>query len=242
VTGNERRHVLISGASGGIGVALVDAFKAGGHHVTGFDLSDSEASSSCDRFVKGDIRDPEACLAAVEAASDARGRLHVLVNSAGINSWQPFVEMDLELARSIFEVNVWGTVCLTRSAASALIAAPAAAVVTITSINGELGMRSGAAYGMSKSALTALTKTLAVEWAEHDVRVNAVAPAIVPTAMNAAMRVDEEFIAWKLSGIPMRRMVEPSEVASAVVFLAGSGASSITGEVLHTDGGAAIAG
>lgn len=238
----ERRHVLVTGASGGIGTAIVEAFVASGQHVTGFDLTTPVETQSFDAFVEGDIRSPEDCAKAVEAAVDASGHLHVLVNSAGINMWEPFVEMDVEKAHGLFDVNVWGTVQMTRSAAPALFAASDAAVVTITSINGELGMRAGAAYGMSKSALTALTKTLAVEWAEHGVRVNAVAPAIVPTAMNAAMRVDEEFLAWKLSGIPLGRMVDASEVAAAIHFLAGSGASSITGEVLHTDGGAVIAG
>lgn len=164
------------------------------------------------------------------------------MNSVGINMWEPFVEMDVEKAHGLFDVNVWRIVQMTRSAAHALFAASDAAVVTITSINGELGMRAGATYGMSKPALTALTKTLAVEWAEHGVRVNAVALAIVPTAMSAAMRVDEEFLAWSLSGIPLGRMVDASEVAAAIHFPAASGASSITGEVLHTDGGAVIAG
>ncbi|HEY1670699.1 MAG TPA: SDR family oxidoreductase [Trebonia sp.] len=124
----------------------------------------------------------------------------------------------------------------------ALAASPCASVVVITSTSGHLGFRNSSAYAMSKIALTGLVRSLAVEWAGHPVRVSAVAPAIVPTAMNAEVRKQAGYLDKKLEGIPLGRVIEASEVAGAVAFLAGPRSSGITGATLNVDGGAIVMG
>lgn len=235
-----RPVALVSGSGGGIGRAVVATLERDGFHVAGLDLAGAGGGASLE--VSADITRYDECEAAVARVLAQTLRLDALVNCAGTNLRAPLVEVDLDRARRLFDINVWGTVHLTRACYEALSRSPQASVVTITSINGELGIAGGSAYGMSKAALTALVRTLAVEWAPVPIRVNAVAPAIVPTAMNAEVREIPGYLERKLDGIPLRRLIEPEEVAEAVAFLAGPRSSAVTGDTIFVDGGAVVQG
>jgi NAD(P)-dependent dehydrogenase (short-subunit alcohol dehydrogenase family) len=234
----ERREViLLSGAAGGIGNSIAAVLSNRGYSVVGFDIAFTE-KGDCAIIVEGDVTSPIDCDTAVRVASE-HGDLIGLVNAAGMYSSALFEDTSISQAKELFEVNVWGAFNLMQAASGPLRSSDRGSVVNITSTSGELGIVGGSAYGLSKAALTALTRTVAVEWAPS-VRVNAVAPSIVPTPMNALARARPGFEEAKIRTIPLGRMIEAVEVAKAVAFLISVDSSGTTGETLHVDGGVTI--
>ncbi|MBO0772401.1 MAG: SDR family oxidoreductase, partial [Actinobacteria bacterium] len=127
-----------------------------------------------------------------------------------------------------------------RAAVRLLRAAPAPAVVNLGSTAGAVAVAGSAAYGVSKAAIMHLTKILALEWAPAGIRVNAVAPSIVPTAMTEDVRQSNEYMTAKLATIPLGRMVTREEVAQAVAYLCSPAAAMTTGQTLFVDGGVTV--
>lgn len=242
MSGDDRRVALVTGSGGGIGQRIVACLQRDGFIVVGLGRSGASSEIEPDRQLACDLRDPADCARAIEAVRAEFGRLGVLVNCAGVNQWQTFEDFAPDDARQVFATNVWGTLAITSAAADLLKDGRQGSVVMVTSTAGERGIAGSAAYGMTKAALGSLVRTLAVEWAAIPVRVNAVSATIVPTAMNEAIRASEEYLAQKLSTIPLGRMIEPDEVAEAVAFLAGPRSSGITGDTIHVDGGVTMRG
>lgn len=237
---NVDRVALISGALGGIATAAIPTLVAEGFEVVGLDHRPGTSGGALD--LVADVTDRTSCGEAIARVRDEFGRLDALIHCAGINLTQPFADLDLTAAGRVMDVNLWGTVNLTHAATGLLTSRPNSSMVVLTSTNGDRGYVGGAAYGMSKGALGALVRTLAVEWAAIPVRVNAVAPAIVPTQMNADRRTTPGFTDAKVAAIPIGRMIDPREAAEAIAFLAGSRSSAITGITLPVDGGTTIRG
>ncbi len=142
--------------------------------------------------------------------------------------------------RDVLDVNLGGTIRMCRAALWLLRAAPAPAVVNLGSTAGAVAVAGSAAYGVSKAAIMHLTRILAFEWAPEGIRVNAVAPAIVPTAMTEDVRQSAEYMRTKLAAIPLGRMATPDEVAQAVAYLCAPAAAMTTGQTLFVDGGLTI--
>lgn len=231
---------LLTGSEGEIGAAITSTLQRDGFRVVGLDRE--RRNSGVDQFHQVDITDEVAATQVAASSVAEAGRLDAVVHCAGVMLREPFETLDLAKARAVFDVNIWGALAVMQGALPALRGERPGSVTFITSVNGQLGMVGGTAYGMSKAALHSLVRTWAVEWGPDDVRVNAVSPAIVPTEMNRAVRSDPDYLAAKLAGIPLGRMIEISEVAEAVAFLAGPRSSGITGAVLQVDGGALIKG
>lgn len=166
------------------------------------------------------------------------GGADILVNNAAISPHVEAVENLQDDAWSeIFRVNLEGTVRVTRAVGAAMLANKSGAVVNITSIGSVRALPRIAAYNASKGALAALTKTMAIEWAQRGVRVNAVAPAYVETEMTAEVLRHDKLRRWVEDRTPMGRFGQPEEVALPVVFLCSDAASYITGTTLYVDGG-----
>jgi NAD(P)-dependent dehydrogenase (short-subunit alcohol dehydrogenase family) len=243
------RVALITAASRGIGLAAARRLLDEGAQVcitarraAGLD----EAVASLDRptdviSVAGRADDPAHQADAVRTAIERFGRLDVLVNNAGINpSYGPLMELEESVARKIMEVNVLAALSWVRHArGQGLGAHPGAAVVNIASLAGLLPSPGIAYYGVSKSALIGLTGQLAEELAP-DVRVNAVAPAVVKTRFATTLYEGREEQVAK--AYPLGRLGEPADVASAVAFFASTDASWITGQTLLLDGGLTLRG
>ena len=234
------REALVTGGADGIGLAIAQALAAQGHRVTIADLDGDKAVQRAaglgpdHRGLACDITDEAQAIAAA-----TRAPFDVLVNNAGIgDSHLPTLEQDLLAFRRVLDVHLAGSFLMTREVARGMIARGRGAVVNLASIAGLTGLPRRNAYGAAKAGIVAMTRSMACEWAGLGLRVNAVAPAFVDTALVRKLadagRIDLSAIARRT---PIGRLIAAREVAAAVAFLASDAASGITGAVLPVDGG-----
>lgn len=165
------------------------------------------------------------------------GAVHILVNCAGVTARLPTLDCPEELWQQIFDTNLTGTLRACQIFGAGMLKQGNGSIINIASLSSFVAFHEVAAYGASKAGVAALTKSLAVEFAPHGVRVNAIAPGIFPTALNGDLlsgtpRGDEEIMRT-----PMARFGIPEEVAGAAIFLASRASSFVTGEILVVDGG-----
>lgn len=240
---------VVTGGAKGIGRAVAQAFVDAGARVvvadrdaTAGEATASELAGGTDAraaFVALDVTDSVAVAAAASTVVDRFGTPDILVNNAGIVHNAPATEVAADDWYRVIDVNLNGVFFTAQAFGRPMVAARRGSIVNISSICGSVPVfpQAQAAYNASKAGVNLLTKSLAVEWAPHGVRVNAVAPGYVATELTLAGRSKPEWFETWLRMTPMGRLAEPSEVATAVLFLASDGASYVTGSVLMVDGG-----
>lgn len=241
--------VLVTGAARGIGLATAKRFLADGWRVGLLDIDDAgleKAVAEIDRpgetlALTCDIADPRQVSAAFEALVARFGRLDALVNNAGTAVFKPLLETTYDEWQRVLAVNLSGPFLTTQLAAPLMADAGGGAVVNITSISGLRASTLRVAYGTSKAALKHLTKQQAVELSALGIRVNAVAPGPVETAMAKAVHSPEIRADYR-DAIPLGRYGLEEELAESIFFLCSDRASYITGQVLAVDGGFDAAG
>ena len=187
--------------------------------------------------VEADVTQEKAIEAMFAAAP---GRVDILVNNAGIAIRRPSVELSAEDWNKVVDVNMTAVFLCARAAARRMIAdGQGGAIVNVASIMGLSGggLYPNISYQTTKGAVVNMTRALAVEWAAHGIRVNAVAPTWVRTPFIQPILAQPELVARIEAMTPMRRMAEPEEVASAILFLASPAAAMVTGHTLPVDGG-----
>ncbi|MGU3493041.1 SDR family NAD(P)-dependent oxidoreductase [Xanthobacteraceae bacterium A53D] len=249
MTASQDKVALITGAARGIGLATAKRFLADGWRVGMLDIEAEmlaaavEALGVQDRALAlpCDVADRAGVTAAVDALVARFGRLDALVNNAGVAVFKPILDIEDGEWDRVMAVNLAGPFNCTRAAAREMRKTGGGAVVNITSISGLRASTLRAAYGTSKAGLAHLTKQLAVELGEIGIRVNAVAPGPVETAMaklvhSPAIRADYK------DAIPLARYGLEEELAEAIFFLCSDRASYITGQELAVDGGFDAAG
>ncbi|MEZ5099091.1 MAG: SDR family oxidoreductase [Thermoleophilia bacterium] len=185
----------------------------------------------------GDVGDPDAAEAMVARTADELGGIHVLVNNAGVLLPEHSLKLTLESWERTLRVNLTGPMLVSVAAARRMAGDGGGAIVNVTSIAAEEGFPGSAAYCASKGGLQMLTRVLAIDLAEHGVRVNAIAPGIIRTPMTEPLYRSEEALARVLAPIPLARQGEPADLVGAAVYLASDLAAWVTGETIRVDGG-----
>ena len=239
---------LVTGAARGIGLATAQRFLSEGWAVGLMDWDAGElavamrALGQSERVLELplDVSKPEDAENAVARMREKFGRLDALVNNAGVAEFGGVMETSLDVWREIMDVNLTGPFLMTKAAVP-VMRERGGAIVNITSISSLRASTLRVAYGTSKAGLAHLTKQLAVELASYGIRVNAVAPGPVDTAM--ALKVHTKEIRRDYhDAIPLNRYGLPEELADAIYYLCGPQSSYITGQVLAVDGGFEAAG
>ena len=252
----ENRVAVVTGAAQGLGLAIARRLARDGASVLLCDLQEEKvrgvaAAMAGDGLqaesVPLDVTDGPAVTAVFEETFRNRGRLDILVNSAGLGQKvTPTVELDGEEWRRILEVNLTGTFLCCRAAGRFMRRHESGSMVNLASINAHSPAALVAAYNAAKAGVASLTRTLAVELAAYGVRVNAVSPGPVYTDFNRRTMAQrsrtlgisrDEMVERVRQAIPLGRWGEPRDIASMVAYLCGSEASWITGQVFQVNGG-----
>ena len=239
----EGRTAVITGAAQGLGLAIAEAFVAEGANVVLGDLNEEAVQEAAKNLGVGDRAVGMACnvveLAQVEAlvnkANEVFGSVDVMVNNAGITRDATMRKMTEEQFDQVIDVHLRGTWNGLKSASAVMREQEnGGSIINVSSISGKVGMLGQTNYSAAKAGIVGMTKAAAKEVGFKNVRVNAIQPGFINTAMTAAMRQD--VIDSKLAEIPMGRAGEPSEVASVVLFLASDMSSYMTGTVQEISG------
>ncbi len=225
---------LVSGAASGIGRAVADRLADEGAAVVGCDVAAGRR-----RRASATSRDEDSCAAAVATVLERHGRLDVLANVAGIGVSRTIGDLAPDEWRRIIDVNLTGTFLLSQSALPALLESKGA-IVNMGSVAGLRATPYNAAYCASKGGVIMLTKSMAIELAKAGVRVNAVCPASVDTPFLRNFELPEgaDMSLLTRASSPMGRLIDPTEVAAAVAYLASDDAATISGTTLVIDGAA----
>lgn len=243
------RVAVVTGGAHGIGRATALALAALGAKIVITDL-DADASEKVVAEIaarggaawarSADVTKEDTVDALFAEVARREERIDVLVNSAGIAIRHPAVELTLSDWEKVIAVNMTGVFLCARSAGRHMIAGGrGGAIVNVASIMGLSGggLYPNISYQTSKGAVVNMTRALAIEWAPHEIRVNAVAPTYVRTQLTAPLFENPKMAAKIVAMTPLRRLAEPEDVAAAIGFLASPAAAMITGHVLPVDGG-----
>jgi NAD(P)-dependent dehydrogenase (short-subunit alcohol dehydrogenase family) len=245
----DRRVALVTGASYGVGAATALALARDGFELAltatrsqNLDvvLADIASAGGQAFGIELDLRQQDSIEDAVSKAIERLGRIDVLVNNAGANLRRKAVDVTREDWEALISPNLTGTFFLTQQVGRHLInRAAGGRIITLSSAHALVGAVERSVYGITKAALIQMTRMLAIEWADHGIRVNAVAPGRLDTSSPSRARTgsDKSYMDAMLKRIPLHRLATAEEVAGAVTFLAGPSAASITGQTIVVDGG-----
>lgn len=240
------KRALVTGSSKGLGRAMARALGKAGATVVlngraennlrgAMSMLRSEGvSCECIAF---DVTDPFAVEQGVATVERSVGPIDILVNNAGMNIRGPLVDYSVADWRTLLETNVMGAFHVSRAVGKAMIGRHHGRIINTCSISSEVARQSNTPYSATKSALKALTRGLAVEWAKHNILVNAISPGWFQTDMTESLKKDPDFDRWVRTNTPMGRWGDPSELGGVIVFLASEASSFITGQVICVDGG-----
>lgn len=236
----EGKIALVTGGAKGIGLGIAHTLASHGATVWIADVDETAGAAASTsigdaaRYAAVDVRDAASVQATLDKLVAQDGRLDILVNNAGRTDRQPFLEMELQLFQEIMRLNLEGYFIVAQAAARRMVEqAHGGRIINISSNSGRFGGRGRAAYSPSKAGIIALTQTMAIELAEHEILVNAVAPGPIRTEKTDESTPGPAFTAR----MALKRFGQPFEVGEAVSFLASERATFTTGQVLFVDGG-----
>jgi NAD(P)-dependent dehydrogenase (short-subunit alcohol dehydrogenase family) len=245
------RVAIVAGGSGGVGVRTCGALAGVGARVAIVGRSHErldQARTAVEKaggealVIAGDMADKAAADDAVSQALDTFGRVDILINGIGGGAGTALYNAE-DYPQSewdrILDLNLTTALLVSQAAARAMIAGGrGGSVLNISSVRGQLGINAGySAYVAAKGAMDALTRQYATEWAQHQIRVNAISPTFVRTEQAASLLADETFYNNLVSRIPLHRIADPDDLVGAILFFCSDASSFVTGQILTLDGG-----
>src|SRR5579875_3815266 len=245
----EGKGVIVTGGASGIGEATAARFLSEGARVLIMDMSAENIAAAQGRLaplshefggalhtLQGDVAAPDDVEALVQQALGLFGRIDVLINNAGIDYLEPFLEIPLERWDHIIQVNLRGMFLVGQRVAREMARERHGVIVLTSSTNGLVGEDRQAHYNASKGGVTLLTKSMAIELGRYNVRVNAVCPGYIVTPLAESLDSPEEMARYAAT-LPLGRLGKPEHVAALFAFLASDDAEFMTGETVVIDGG-----
>jgi NAD(P)-dependent dehydrogenase (short-subunit alcohol dehydrogenase family) len=243
---------LVTGATGGLGQWFAAGLGAAGAAVLVTDLHQEPLDELVALLRKAgvqadgvavDLADEDAPERLAAAAVERLGGVHVLVNNAAVNKRMPILDMDRDSWDWINRINLRLPYFLSQSVARQMIAQRGGgSIVSISSLNALYALEQISVYGPTKAGISQLTKVMALEWAEHGIRANAIAPGFMDTPLAAPIWADDDMRRWIFNRVPVERPGLPRELVGACVLLASDAGSFLNGQTLHVDGGASAGG
>ena len=237
----KEKNIIVTGASGGIGNAIVEKLYEQGGNVLATGTREEKLQELKEKFrniktLKFDISNHEKIEEFVNNATDELGgSLDCIVNNAGITKDNLTIRMSIDEWSKVIDINLTSTFLMSKFAIKKMLKNKTGKIINITSVVGHTGNVGQANYTASKAGIVAMSKSLAIEYAKKNINVNCISPGFISTAMTDA--IDEKFKESIISKIPANRLGKPEDIANAVLFLASSGSDYINGETLHVNGG-----
>ena len=237
----ENKNIIVTGASGGIGNAIIKKLNGAGANIlaSGTKIEKLEVlkkNYEKIKILKFDISQSEKIEEFIEkATNELGGSLDGVINNAGITQDNLAIRMSLEEWQKVINVNLTSTFLLSKFAIKKMLKNKSGKIVNITSVVGHTGNLGQANYTASKAGIVAMSKSLAIEYAKKNININCISPGFIKTAMTD--KIDEKFKEVIISKIPSARLGESDDIANAVLFLSSDQSNYINGETIHVNGG-----
>ena len=237
----ENKNIIVTGASGGIGNAIIKKLNEVGANILASGtriekLEELKKKYEKIKILKFDISQSEKIEEFIEnATNELGGSLDGIINNAGITQDNLAIRMSLEEWQKVININLTSTFLLSKFAIKKMLKNKSGKIVNITSVVGHTGNLGQANYTASKAGIVAMSKSLAIEYAKKNININCISPGFIKTAMTD--KIDEKFKEVIISKIPSARLGEPDDIANAVLFLSSDQSNYINGETIHVNGG-----
>ena len=237
----ENKNIIVTGASGGIGNAIIKKLNEAGANILASGtriekLEELKKKYEKIKILKFDISQSEKIEEFIEnATKELGGSLDGIINNAGITQDNLAIRMSLEEWQKVININLTSTFLLSKFAIKKMLKNKSGKIVNITSVVGHTGNLGQANYTASKAGIVAMSKSLAIEYAKKNININCISPGFIKTAMTD--KIDEKFKEVIISKIPSARLGEPDDIANVVLFLSSEQSNYINGETIHVNGG-----
>ena len=237
----ENKNIIVTGASGGIGNAIIKKLSEAGANILASGtriekLEELKKNFEGIKILKFDISQSDKIEEFIEnATGELGGSLDGIVNNAGITQDNLAIRMSLDEWQKVININLTSTFLMSKFAIKKMLKNKSGKIVNITSVVGHTGNLGQANYTASKAGIVAMSKSLATEYAKKNININCISPGFIKTAMTD--KIDDKFKEVIISKIPSARLGEPEDIANAVLFLSSDLSNYINGETLHVKGG-----
>lgn len=240
------QSAIVTGAGRGLGEAIAKGLASAGAAVALCDMDIHSARTAADNIcqsggkaiaVEVNVSKADSVDQMVQTTMEQFGSIDILVNNAGIQRRNPCIDMSEQDWDAVIDVNLKGTFLCSRAVGRIMVPQRKGKIINISSLLGTVAQPNRGPYAASKGGVVQFTKVLALEWASHNINVNAVGPGYVLTELNTALMEDKEAFDELTSRIPMERWASTEDIVGPVLFLASNASDYITGHVLYVDGG-----